>query len=69
MTQLSFSLLEFWRRKKQTKRDLFLAEVLSAVPWKLLTAQIEPCYPKTGPQGGRRPFPLSAMLRTYCPQQ
>jgi IS5 family transposase len=69
MAQLSFSSLEFSGKKKQTKRDLFLAEMSSAVPWDLLTAQIEPYYPKTGPQGGRRPFPLSAMLRIYCLQQ
>ena len=69
MTQLSFSSLEFSGKKKQTKRDVFLAEMSSAVPWELLVAQIEPDYPKTGPQGGRRPFPLSAMLRLYCLQQ
>jgi IS5 family transposase len=69
MTQLSFSSLEFTGKKKQTKRDLFLSEMSAAVPWGLLAAQIEPYYPKTGPQGGRRPFPLSAMLRIYCLQQ
>ena len=30
---------------------------------------IEPHYPKTGAQGGRRPFPLAVMLRIYCLQQ
>ena len=30
---------------------------------------IEPHYPKIGPQGGRRPFPLAVMLRIYCLQQ
>ena len=30
---------------------------------------IEPHYPKIGPQGGRRPFPLGVMLRIYCLQQ
>jgi IS5 family transposase len=32
-------------------------------------ALIEPHYPKMGPQGGRRPFPLPVMLRIYCLQQ
>ena len=41
MTQLSFAPLEFTGKKKQTKRDVFLPEISSAVPWELLTAQIE----------------------------
>ena len=39
------------------------------VPWAALEGVIEPHYPKTGPQGGRRPFPLAVMLRLYCLQQ
>ena len=39
------------------------------VPWVALEAVIEPHYPKTGPNGGRRPFPLGVMLRIYCLQQ
>jgi transposase, IS5 family len=34
-----------------------------------LEALIEPHYPRLGPQGGRRPFPLPTMLRIYCLQQ
>ena len=30
---------------------------------------IEPHYPKVGPQGGRRPFPIAVMLRIYCLQR
>ena len=41
----------------------------AVVPWGALEAVIEPHYPKIGPQGGRRPFPLSTMLRIYCLQQ
>jgi len=41
----------------------------AVVPWGALEALIEPQYPKVGPQGGRRPFPLPAMLRIYCLQQ
>jgi hypothetical protein len=26
-------------------------------------------FPKVGPQGGRRPFPIAVMLRIYCLQQ
>src|SRR3954468_2901918 len=41
----------------------------AVVPWPALEALIEPYYPKVGPQGGRRPFPIAVMLRIYCLQQ
>ena len=69
MDQLSFSSLDFAAKKKRTKRDVFLAEMAAIVPWARLEAVIEPHYPKLGPQGGRRPFPLAVMLRIYCLQQ
>ena len=69
MSQLSFASLDYAAKKKRTKRDVFLAEMAEVVPWARLEAVIEPHYPKAGPQGGRRPFPLAAMLRIYCLQQ
>src|SRR5258708_12747736 len=69
MDQLSFASLDFAAKKKRTKRDVFLAEMSAVVPWAVLEGLIEPHYPKLGPQGGRRPFPLSTMLRIYCLQQ
>jgi IS5 family transposase len=69
MDQLSFASLDFAAKKKRTKRDVFLAEMAAVVPWVELEALIEPHYPKMGPQGGRRPFPLPTMLRIYCLQQ
>jgi len=69
MDQLSFATLDFAGKKKRTKRDVFLAEMASVVPWSQLEAVIDPHYPKVGPQGGRRPFPLIVMLRIYCLQQ
>src|SRR5258708_31102548 len=69
MDQLSFASLDFAAKKKRTKRDVFLAEMAAVVPWAVLEGLIEPHYPKLGPQGGRRPFPLSTMLRIYCLQQ
>ena len=69
MDQLSFATLDFAAKKKRTKRDMFLAEMAAVVPWSQLEAVIEPHYPKVGPQGGRRPFPLIVMLRIYCLQQ
>ena len=67
--QLSFASLDFAAKKKRTKRDVFVAEMAEIVPWGMLEALIEPHYPEVGPQGGRRPFPLRAMLRIYCLQQ
>jgi transposase, IS5 family len=67
--QLSFALLDFAGKKKRTKREVFLAEMAAVVPWSKLEALIEPHYPKVGPHGGRRPFPIAVMLRIYCLQQ
>src|SRR3954462_7435376 len=67
--QLSFATLDYAGKKKRTKRDVFLAEMAAAVPWSMLEAVIAPHYPKEGPQGGRRAFPIAVMLRIYCLQQ
>jgi transposase, IS5 family len=69
MDQLSFASLDFAGKKKRTKREVFLAEMADVVPWAALEAVIFPHYPKVGPQGGRRAFPLAVMLRIYCLQQ
>ncbi len=69
MDQLSFASLDYAAKKKRTKRDVFLGEMSAVVPWGILECLIEPHYPKMGPQGGRRPFPLAVMLRIYCLQQ
>jgi len=52
-------------KKKQTRRELFLAEMDAVVPWLRLLALIVPHYPKIGPKGGRPPMPLELMLRVY----
>jgi hypothetical protein len=68
-TGISFATLDHAGKKKRTKRDVFLAQMAAAVPWSVLEAVIAPHYPKEGPQGGRRPFPIAVMLRIYCLQQ
>ena len=40
-------------KTKQTRRELFLAEMDAVVPWGRLLALIAPHYPKAGPKGGR----------------
>jgi hypothetical protein len=67
MSQLSFSSVEFGAKRKQTRRDKFLAEMDKVVPWARLSALIEPVYPKG--TGGRPPYALETMLRIHFMQQ
>ena len=67
MTQLSFSDAEHSGKRKQTRRELFLAEMEHVVPWTSLLAQIAPHYPKAG--RGRQPYALETMLRIHFLQQ
>jgi IS5 family transposase len=67
MSQLSFATLDHRNKKKQTKRERFLAEMDCVVPWATLLGLIEPHYPKAG--NGRRPYPIAVMLRIYFLQQ
>jgi IS5 family transposase len=60
----------FALNRKQTRRDVFLAEMDRVVPWSALCALIEPCYPKVRDDGaGRRPVGLQRMLRIHFLQQ
>ena len=44
--------------KKLMRRELFLAEMDSVVPWGRLVALIEPQYPKAGRKGWSPPMSL-----------
>lgn len=66
MTQLSFSDAEYAGKRKQTRREKFLAEMEQVVPWEVLLGLIEPAYPKAG--NGRRPYALKTMLRIHLLQ-
>lgn len=61
--QHTFAGLAWSGKKKQTRRELFLAEMNAVIPWAELQALIAPHYP-TG-TGGRRAMPLERMLRIY----
>jgi len=61
--QQTFAGLAWSGKKKQTRREQFLAEMNAVIPWAELRALIVPHYP-TG-AGGRRAMPLEAMLRIY----
>jgi len=66
-SQGSFSQAEYVGKKKQTRRDKFLAEMEQVVPWARLVERLRPLYP-TG-ERGRPPVGLERMLRLYFLQQ
>ena len=66
--QLTLATNDFERFRKPTRRERFLVEMNSVVPWKELTALIEPHYPKTTSAGGRPPSGVERMLRIHCLQ-
>src|SRR5664280_753345 len=68
IVQSSFSELEYASKKKQTRRDWFLAEIDAVTPWVELERAVTPFYPSSGGRG-RPPIGLSRMLRMYVAQQ
>lgn len=66
MSQMSFSDAEYGGKRKQTRREVFLAEMEQVVPWEALLALIEPVYPKAGK--GRHPYAIKTMLRIHLMQ-
>ncbi len=66
--QASFSELEYAAKKKQTRRDRFLAEIEAVTPWAELERTITPLYPSSGGRG-RPPIELVRMLPMYVAQQ
>src|SRR3981081_2873648 len=65
--QGSFSQVEYGAKKKQPRRDKFLAEMEQVVPWARLVERLRPLYPKG--ERGRPPIGLQRMLRIYFLQQ
>ena len=66
MDQPTFADLEYQGKKRKTRRELFLERMEGLIPWQSLEDRIRPFYPKAG--NGRRPYPLSVMLRVHCVQ-
>lgn len=66
MSQLSFSDAEVQIKKKKTRREKFLEEMDQLLPWKQLEKSIRKYYPRA--ERGRKPYPLSVMLRIHCMQ-
>jgi transposase, IS5 family len=69
MKQLGLSMTGFFDKGKKTRREQFLADMDSVIPWARLCALIEPHYPKASKAGGRPPIALERMVRIYCLQQ
>jgi IS5 family transposase len=64
MRQHSLSDDGFEKFRKKTRKEQFLEEMNSLIPWQELTEAIEPYYPK--PAGaGRRPVGIERMLRIH----
>lgn len=59
----------FAKKRKSTRKQVFLQEMEQVVPWSELMALIEPHTPKAGPKGGRPPFAAETMLRIHFLQQ
>ena len=54
----------FEKHRKITRKEQFLSEMETIIPWAELVAVIDPVYPK--PKGaGRRPIGIERMLRIY----
>ena len=66
MGQPTFADLEYQGKRRRTRRELFLERMDGLIPWQKLEERIRPVYAKRGM--GRRPYPLSAMLRIHCVQ-
>jgi transposase, IS5 family len=67
--QLGFTDYEQIHAKKRTRRQRFLDEMETTVPWEAFLALIEPVYHKPSSKGGRPPIPLEVMLRIHLLQQ
>ena len=64
--QPTFADLDYEHKRHKTRRERFLEQLDSLVPWERLQERIRPHYPKAG--RGRRPYPLSVMLRVHVVQ-
>ena len=66
MDQLTFSEAEYNLKKRKTRREKFLEQMDTLIPWKQLENKVRRHYAKEG--NGRKPYPLSVMMRIHCMQ-
>lgn len=65
--QISFADAEYASKGKVTRREKFLEQLNTLMPWGVMKSVIEPHYSK-GDGRGRKPFPLDLMLRLHVAQ-
>ena len=66
LNQPTFAELEYKNKKRKTRREVFLEQLNSLIPWQRLEQRIWPHYPKAG--RWRRPYDLAVMLRVHVVQ-
>ena len=66
MNQVSFSEAEYTVKKRKTRREKFLEQIDGLIPWKRWEKKL--ARHDANPGHGRRPYPLSVMLRVHCMQ-
>ena len=64
--QPTFADLDCQHKKRRTRREEFLERMDALIPWRRLEERIGPHYFRG--ERGRRPYPLSAMLRIHIVQ-
>jgi IS5 family transposase len=69
MKQRSLAETGYERRPKATKRQRFLADMDTVIPWPRLLAVVEAAQPRMTSRGGRPSFPAETMLRIHFMQQ
>ncbi|MCE9662956.1 IS5 family transposase [Halomonas sp. M5N1S17] len=70
MKQISFAQAEHQNKEKVSRRERFLAQMETLVPWQRLTDALSPAYfPNAAGKRGRPPIDLERMLRIYFLQQ
>jgi IS5 family transposase len=65
-TQLTFNDIEYGKRKRVSRREVFLQKMDALIPWAELTAVIQPHYYQG--KRGRPPRGIEPMLRMYLLQ-
>ena len=67
--QLSFTDIEYGKRRRVSKREQFLEQMDATIPWQVWVGLIEPYYYSERPgKRGRKAKPIETMLRMYLLQ-
>ena len=64
LNQPTFADLEFQNKKRKTRREEFLEQIDSLIPWQRLEQRIRPHYPQAG--GGAGLMPVGDAADSHC---